>query len=305
MESSINYKSTRNDNKIEEPPVKRAKLELDNSTLKDDDDRVKRNVSENQKDVRTKNKEESHFLRLYTSILNAIITIKGVSGIHINQSIVSIKKSFKFDSGPFSFSAVDFTKWENICGYLYRYASHGAGFARYRILNAIKNCKVVEEILKKTDSKIICLGTGPGNDAVGLCSALSELHCPKSLKMTLVDKFNEWSLCIKLAKVFIEEDNLGNVSELFHNTDVEMLFIQTDLPGNFNSDKQYFEILAEADVIVISKLVSVLDKSNDKESERLIVKASIYIFLYFLVSFIPFFLYSGVRSKIRQVIINN
>lgn len=289
MESSINYERTRNDNKTEEPPVKRAKLELDSSSLKDDDNKIKRNVNENQKDAKTRNKEESHFLRLYTSILNAIITIKGLNGIHINQSIVSIRESFKFDSGPFSFSAIDFTKWENICGYLYRYASHGAGFARFRILNAIKSCKVVEEILKKPDSKIICLGTGPGNDAVGLCSALSELHYPKSLKMTLVDKFNEWSLCIKLAKVLINEDNLGNVSELFHNTDVELLFIQTDLPGNFTSDKQYFEILAEADVIVISKLVSVLDKSNGKESERLIVKLNVHIFLYFLVNFIPLF----------------
>lgn len=234
-----------------------------------------RNVNDNQKDIRTRKKEESHFLRLYTSILNAIITIKGLNGIRINQSIESIRQSFKFDFGPFSFSAIDFTKWENICGYLYRYASHGAGFARFRILHAIRNCRVVEEILKKTNSKIICLGTGPGNDAVGLCSALSELHYPKSLKMTLVDKFNEWSLCIKLAKVLIEEDNLGNVSKLFHNTDVELLFIQTDLPGNLTSDKQYFEILAEADVIVISKLVSILDKSNGKESERIIVKVYI------------------------------
>lgn len=280
MESTTNYERTRNDNITEEPSVKRAKLELDGSALKHDENRVTRNAYDNQKDIITRKKEESHFLRLYTSILNAIITVKRLNGIHINQSIVSIRESFKFDSGPFSFSAIDFTKWENICGYLYRYASHGAGFARFRILNAMRNCRVVEEILKKFDSKIVFLGTGPGNDAVGLCSALSELHYPKSLKMTLVDKFKEWSLCVKLAKVFIEEDNLGNVSELFRNTDIELLFIQTDLPGNSTSDKQYFEILAEADVIVVSKLVSVLDKSNGKESERVIVKVNRYLLFF-------------------------
>ena len=83
---------------------------------------------------------------------------------------------------------------------------------------------------------------------MGLCSALSELHYPKSLKMTVVDKFKEWSLCVKLAKVFIEDD-LGRISELFHNTNVELLFIQTDLPGNLATDAKYFEILEEADEV--------------------------------------------------------
>lgn len=133
----------------------------------------------------------------------------------------------------------------------------------------------MKNIFQKPDLRVICLGSGPGNDAVGLCSALSELQYPKTLEITLVDKFKEWSLCIKLLEIFIKEGNFGKNSELFERTNVKLSYIQTDLPGKIASDKKYFEILAEADVIVMSKLVSSLDRSNGSKSEINIIEVHI------------------------------
>lgn len=278
-EESIIGKRLREDNEINESRVKKKKSEADNKK----DGKSKENGDKNKllKYERTrKEEEEAHFLRLFTKVLNAIINEKHVDDEDISESITDMKYSFLPSQ---TFHETDFTQWKNICAFLYRYASHGAGFARNRILNAIQNCQVVANVLQKPYLKIICLGSGAGNDAVGLCSALSELQFPKSLKLTLIDKFEEWSSCIELAKRFIEEENFGKVSELFQNTGVELSFIQIDLPGDPESDKKYFEILGEADVIVMSKFLTSLDRSNYGEHEKTIIKVNAFlIFLVFI-----------------------
>ena len=155
MEPSTSSKRLRKDEDTENASNKRAKLELGDNASKVNEGRIISDGFCNQEDIRVRKKEESHFLRLFTTILNAIITIKQLNEMCIGQSIVSIRESFKFHIGPFSFSAIDFTKWKNICGYIYRYASHGAGFARFRILKAMRSCTLVEEVLKRSDLKII------------------------------------------------------------------------------------------------------------------------------------------------------
>lgn len=220
--------------------------------------------------------EEAHFLRLFTDVLNVIIQEKHVDDEDIAKSITEIKYTFLPTQ---TFHETDFTQWKNICAFLYRYGSHGAGFARNRILNAIQNCHVLENVLKKPDLRVICLGSGPGNDAAGLCSALSELQFPESLKLTLVDKFEEWRVCIDHAETFIRKGNYGRISELFQRTTVDLSFIQTDLPGDLESDEEYFEILGEADVIVMSKFLSSLDRSNYGKHEIDIIQVNMH-FIY-------------------------
>lgn len=261
-------KHSREGGEIENSSAKKIKSEAD--IKKDGDGDVVSNEEkvQHQKRMITRKEEESHFLRLFTYVLNTIMAIKNVSDDDVSEMMPILIDSFKPTQ---TFHEFHFNQWKNICAFLYRYASHGAGFARYRILNGIRNCQVLESALRKPDLRVICLGSGAGNDAVGLCSALSELQFPKRLKLFLVDKFQEWSLCNKLAKVFIEEENFGKVSELFQKTNVELSFIHCDLPGNLESDKIYFEILGEADVIIMSKFLSSLDRSDDSKHERDII----------------------------------
>lgn len=259
MEPSTSEKRLNNEGESEESNQKKIKTE-DEKHERNPESEEMIDDSQMLNDMKKRKDEECQFLRLFTLILNIIISIKDVKDSAITESIQEIIDSFKqsFPNERFRFDQINLTKWEKVCGYLYRYASHGAGFARNRILNAIRNCTDLKRTLEKPVIKIISLGSGPGNDALGLCSALADLKYPEKLEITMVDKIIEWSLCIQLAKLLISNGNFGKTSDLFQKTNVILKYCQVDLPGNSWKDQNYFKILAEADVILIFKLISVL-----------------------------------------------
>lgn len=236
------------------------------------------NQSEEQKrmklDDNGEDKEERCFNTLLEMVLDCIIRLKQIPERDIAKSISSIICEFK--QGTERFSYVDLKKWENICGYLFRYGLHGASLTRIKVLGAIENCSVLQSVLKKRQLRVITLGGGPGNDTIGFCSALQDYHIRSQINVTVVDAAREWSLCVNLINSLIPEGEFGNVSELFNNNNVDMSFLNVQLPGNRNLDKKYFRKLEKTDIILMTKFISSLDWNE----RRNMIKVNTFFNLY-------------------------
>lgn len=250
MESAIEIKCKNCGHIQEAPNPKRARLESDGKA----------------------EQEELNFYKLFTAVLDFLIQRDNIPDENISNSISSIIKSFQFDNGN-KFSDVDYGKMENLCGYLYRYATHGAGLVRNRVCDAINNCEALAECLKKPELNIVSLGGGPGNDMVGFCSALYYSQCRSILNLMVVDSVRRWASVLNILEFFVREGNYGDVSELFRQFTVNLSFLQTTLPGNTDTDQKYFRSIREADVILIPKLMSILLN----EEKIAVIKVSTYI----------------------------
>lgn len=247
----------REGDEIVEPSVKKVKLETDDLEIGSNEDGKD---TDEQDDLRTEESEEDHFIRLFTLILNVIIDVKGLKDEEIVKSIYSLKDSrnFKIEPKP---KPLEYDKFENIAAFLHYSSRLGAGLARLKILEAARNCKTLEKKLKKPNLNVICLGSGPGNDAIGFLSALSEIYYPENLRITVVDKFKEWFFCTKIADVFIKEDNFGKASEICKKTKVEFFYIDADIETSQTpKHEEYLQHLSEADVIIICRLITNLEK---------------------------------------------
>lgn len=184
-----------------------------------------------------------------------------------------------------------------------RYGLQGAGLTRFRVLNAMRNSRELKEILEKSDLEVVSLGSGPGNDVIGLCSAFSQLNLD-SLRITAVDKFAQFGSFLKLSNVLLknEYENFGNVSALFRKTNVDLSFLEVDLPGGLEADKEYFDALARADIILLAKLLGILEFRSINN----IMEVSLLCFIMNKLYYCGFFLIENkqiIYAKIMQSIL--
>lgn len=203
--------------------------------------------------------EEDNFNKLFQAILRNIRSRdqhqENVSDIDIASAIKQMKEGFK------SFTFPDMEQWQNVFGYLFRYAPHGAGLTRNRVLAAVRGSNDLALCLQKTDLSIVSLGGGPGNDIIGFCSALVEcversqcLDTSRKLNITVVDQYSKWSICIDHLNNLVREGEFGNVSRLFRSFSVNMSFFQAEISPNYA--ERYLPSLQRADVILMVKLIS-------------------------------------------------
>lgn len=223
-------------------------------------------------------REENYMCQLFTDILNSLMEEYGISDEDMDHSLTEIKKSFHFSEGN-RFSNVDYERIKNVCGYLFRYAAHGAGLVRHRVLLAINECEEFRNCLEKPVLNVISLGGGPGNDMVGFCSALYDYRRHGSLNMSVVDSIQQWKSVLDSVTYFVRQHNYGNVSRIFLDLSVNLSFIQTRLPGDEGSDESYFTSLRRADIIMIPKLLSILEfRQIDAIEAVSVIYVHIYIF---------------------------
>ncbi|KFM75723.1 hypothetical protein X975_15402, partial [Stegodyphus mimosarum] len=207
--------------------------------------------------------EEINFLRLFWEALDNFCKVADISETHIQQAIDNIIASFRYSKGG-RFENINLSFAENICGYIHRYSSLGAGLARNRVLEAIDNCEALNCCLNFADINVISLGAGPGNDVIGFCSAFYERTVCLTLNLTLVDSAKRWSSCFNITEFLTRERNFGNASNLFKETDVTTVYMRVDLPGNLVQDSKYFTALSEADIIIMQKLLSIIPLETKK-----------------------------------------
>lgn len=201
--------------------------------------------------------EENHFRRLYDKVISDFLEqTDDLEEEAIMDAISSIKDSFNRSKGG-RFSDLDFNREDIFCGYIDRYGPHGAGLARCKVLEALKNCTELASLLTKSRLKVVSLGCGPGNDAIGFCSAMSQSDFAGRLVIHAVDEAKLWQNCISKVTELLDNGNYGDVSHLFQQEKVELYFSPFTLPG----DLRYLP-MHEFDVVLICKLISIMERPS-------------------------------------------
>lgn len=203
--------------------------------------------------------EENHFRRLYDKVISEFLEqTDDVTEEEIMVAISCIKDSFNRSKGR-RFSDLDFNREDILCGYIDRYGPHGAGLARCKVLEALKNCTELASLLAKSRLKVVSLGGGPGNDAIGFCSAMSQSDFAGRLVIHVVDEAKLWQNCISKVRELLDKGNYGDASHLFQQEKVELYFSPFTLPG----DLRYLP-MHEFDVVLICKLISIMEWPDKK-----------------------------------------
>lgn len=214
-----------------------------------------------------------HLRRLYMEVLDFYIKEKEISYEAMDESISAVIDSFKYGEGH-RFSEVDYNRADMCCGYVFRYAAHGAALARYRILEGLDRCPELKSILRKKEVRLASLGCGPGNDAIGFCSAMSRAKFSGTLKILLVDAISNWKdYAFKAAQLLCNGD-FGEVCDLFQRKKVKFCFRRRTLPEQL---KTLF--LSQFDVVLICKLMSIMNR--EKQKELAMVRISFAVNVYF------------------------
>lgn len=203
--------------------------------------------------------EEGHFRLLYYQIMSDLMEETDVPEEVISDAISSIKDYFKWSEGG-RFSDLDFNKEDTLCGYIDRYADHGAGLARCKILEALENCRELRSILEKSHLSVVSLGGGPGNDAIGFCSAMSRSHFAGRLVIHVVDKARLWQKCISMVRELLDKGIYGDTSHVFQQGKVALYFSPFTLPGELRYLAMY-----EFDIVLICQLISFIQWADKRK----------------------------------------
>ncbi|XP_035232746.1 uncharacterized protein LOC118204545 [Stegodyphus dumicola] len=219
--------------------------------------------SPNKRAKLSRKQEESHFLRLFWTVQEIIrcrsvwsVDLCDITETDIEESADSLKESFRL------FEDIDFTDPKILCGYIHRYAGHGAGLARESVLEAINSCDDLKPYLNFREINVISLGAGPGSDVIGFCSAFYEYANCSALNITLVDSVKGWSSCFNIVEFLTREGDFGNATNLFKKSDITTSYLQVDLMKKPLQNSKFVRALQEADIIIMQKLLSIIPFEN-------------------------------------------
>lgn len=174
----------------------------------------------------------------------------------MDAAISAVIESFDYGNGH-RFSDIDLKRPDMRCGFVFRYAAHGAALVRCRILEGVRYCPELKSILKKNLLKVVSLGSGPGNDAIGFCSAMRRSNFSGTLEIVMTDAIPNWSEFVDITEQFLGQGDFGEASNLFLQGQVELFYgkreyiLPDHLPGLG---------LLQFDIVLICKLLSIMNK---------------------------------------------
>lgn len=188
----------------------------------------------------------------------------GISDNDLDDAISALRHHF--DNGM-HFENGYYTHVRSLAYALY-YGPHGVDLACSKIREAWDNCDELRDFFTQMTAvshspmKVVSLGGGPGNDAIGFCLAVnSRGFTGRNVKIDVVDDSPGW-------KPFFEKLKIDNFGSL--NFAVELNFLVHTLPS------QDFRWIKEYDVVIICKLFSILKRKAIREK---LVEVRFYLFV--------------------------
>lgn len=204
------------------------------------------------------NSEEIAFVKLFTEVHNKIQESNNISDDEILFAMNDIKEKYKLlNSEGINFESVVY-----ICAYLRRYGPHSAGLTRCKILQAVDKCTELQEIIYRPRSEleslnVVILGGGPGNDVVGLCSALCQRLFSGKLQVTVVDAALQWRNCLELLYSILSVQGMefGDASRIFKENLILKFQHYKFLPYHRTNPRNttIYSTLESADIILTCK----------------------------------------------------
>ncbi|XP_015915916.2 uncharacterized protein [Parasteatoda tepidariorum] len=210
--------------------------------------------------------------KLLSDALNIVRKEIEVENTAVEKAYNEIKTAFKSSQ----FTKLNFNNSDYLLTYFSIYAAFNTKLTYNRFLDAFKNCKQLQETVKKQNLNIISLGGGPGTDIIGFCSALQEFltqevknYC-STINISVADIFKRWASFYNVIEFLIREGCYGNVSSLFKSKIVSSSFMTVDLVSEEQPCKYTYD-LGTADIVLLVRVLDILNFQETKP-ENLIKK---------------------------------
>ncbi|GFU19194.1 uncharacterized protein NPIL_456091 [Nephila pilipes] len=204
--------------------------------------------------------EDQNFMKLFDEVLKLIRS--HTSDEDISNAVCKIISRHRKSIANLR-DVENFESLKDLCAYFYRFSPISAGLARNKTLTAIGNCEELRTRLKRSSLKILSVGSGPGSDLVGLCSALHETCSFGNLELILVDSNERWERFFRTTIQVLREGNFGNVSKFFLKKEVTTRFICCDVSKTIDKDCE--EAFENTNIIWVKGLLSFI-RSDDVRS---------------------------------------
>ncbi|GFQ81279.1 uncharacterized protein TNCT_72671 [Trichonephila clavata] len=198
--------------------------------------------------------EEMHFVSLFEETLER--NRGHISDDDIYISLMNIIKSF---IGKIEMKINNYQTPEMAWAYFFRFSPISAALARAQVLEAVRSSEEFRSFFKRHSLEVLSVGSGPGSDLIGLCSALHDNSDFQKLRLTLVDKNEHWQSLFEAMIQVTRCGDYGNASRLFKVKEINSSFICCDVLNTAT----YCGALGNADIVWMKGLLSILE--NDEE----------------------------------------
>ncbi|GIY90091.1 hypothetical protein CDAR_231601 [Caerostris darwini] len=210
--------------------------------------------------------EYSVILYFYEELLNHMMRRHSIPEDVLKQSIKHLVYNYSHVANGKTPEDLDYNYFSNCLGYLHRYAACHTALVlsvMIRIFHKYPPLPVRRILALKDQLNIMCMGSGPGNDLVGLLSALYGKHFGLlDLDVTVVDKMYGWGLLFEETVRRLRLGECGNVSCIFKDLNVTTTFLQGDLKFPSTWTKELKGKLANADIVLMAKVLSVVPNAD-------------------------------------------
>ncbi|KAG8179252.1 hypothetical protein JTE90_006152 [Oedothorax gibbosus] len=212
--------------------------------------------------------EYSIILYFYEELLNHLMARNGVRDLDLQQAIGHLVYNYSHVNNGKTPQELDYDRLHNCLGYLHRYAACHTALVVSVMVRMFHKCPPVpvrRMLALKDCLNILCLGGGPGNDLVGLLSALYGKHFGLTkLDLTVVDKSQGWDVVFQETVRRLRLGECGNASKVFREIqEVSSSFSAGDLTRPVSGwSPELKRKFASADLVLLSKVLSVVPNSE-------------------------------------------
>lgn len=223
-------------------------------------------------------------LLLYETLLDDMLNFSLVSKSNVQRAIKHLVHNYGRITNGRTPEELDYNDLNNCFGYLHRYATCHTALVRAvlkRVLHTRPPAPVKRLLCLKDTLEVLSLGGGPGNDIVGLFSALYGKHYGFfKISVTIVDSMIGWESVFYRTLKFLREKDLGNASAICKEIKIEPHFIEADLTDLPKRNSNLMSKIRSADVLMLVKVLSVIP--DFKKNSFLEVKYSHYAYNFYV-----------------------
>lgn len=210
--------------------------------------------------------EYSIILYFYERLLDYFMQRRCVQSEHVEQAIKCLSYNYSHVVNGKTPAELDYNKLSNCLGYLHKYAACHTALVHtvmLKIFHTNPPAAIRRMLALKDDLKLMCLGSGLGNDFVGLLSALYGKHYGfLRIELTAADKMLGWQEIFQETENWLRDGQCGNASGIFREIAVKACFTQSDLKVSQSWSEEFKRRLSNADLITLVKFLSVVPKED-------------------------------------------
>ncbi|XP_015915759.1 uncharacterized protein [Parasteatoda tepidariorum] len=210
--------------------------------------------------------EYSIILYFYERLLDALMQYRCVQPEHVQQAIKTLVYNYGRVTNGKTPEDLDYNKFSNCVGYLHRYAACHTALVHtvmLKIFHTSPPAAIRRMLALKDQLGLMCLGSGPGNDFVGVLSALYGKHYGLlNLDISVVDKMSGWQQIFVETEKRLRRGDCGNASNIFKEVAVSASFLQADLKNPSQWNAEFKRKLSNADIITLVKFLSVVPNAD-------------------------------------------